>query len=293
MMRKNMIALTSALSALLLGGIASAQSDYDTNTGSTTGAGAGATVRTPVGGTSGSAGVNANQQSTGMGGDIYGMGGDVYGMGGQTYGTLHEDMTPAPKPYTYEETQPSTVKVEEHQTYATRWGMAIMAGGGVTDFTDNDIQDATDVGGTWDARLAIGTESLIGLEAAYVGEASGMNALGLDTNAVLLGNGAEALARLNIGTFAVQPFLFGGAAWIHYDITNSDVNTSDFNDSDDVFGIPFGAGLAGHISGLYVDGRFTYEPTFDEDLVNTNVNFNNNDTSLDSWKATARVGYEF
>ena len=41
--------------------------------------------------------------------------------------------------------------------------------------------------------------------------------------------------------------LVGGASWVRYSIVNSRVNTSDVRDSDDVFAIPVGAGLATYV----------------------------------------------
>ncbi len=176
----------------------------------------------------------------------------------------------------------------------TRMGLAISAGGGVTNFTDQDTQNVTSVGGAWDARLALGTRSMIGFEAAYVGSAADMSSLGgnLDSDAVLLGNGVEGLARLNLGTFDVQPYVVGGAGWTHYSIANDDFNTSSVANSDDVLAVPVGGGLSTYIGpGVLVDARFTYRWTFEEDMMGTDALGDRND--LDNWAATGRVGFEF
>ena len=84
-----------------------------------------------------------------------------------------------------------------------------------------------------------------------------MNALGLDPNAVLVSNGVEGDLRLNLGTWYVQPFVFGGASWVRYDITNENFNTSDVANSDDTFAIPVGGGIAYNYRNFMLDARFT------------------------------------
>lgn len=188
----------------------------------------------------------------------------------------------------------ATYEDDDDDNLLTPFGMAISVGGGVNDFVDNDIDGLTDMGGSWDARIIAGTRSYVGLEAAYIGTAQDVDALGLDNDAVLISNGAEGLLRVNVGTYMIQPFIFGGAAWQHYSIANEDFNTSSINDDDDVFSLPFGAGLGGRIgnSGLLLDARFTYRPTFEEDLLQPGTG-NETEEDLDNWNVSARIGYEF
>ncbi len=215
-------------------------------------------------------------------------GGDQYGaMGGDEHGAAQ------PAPMTIE-TEP--VPIEGEGELYPSFGMSLSVGGGVSDFVDNDVEDVTDTGGAWDARLVIGTRSFIGLEAAYVGTAADMDALGLDDDAVLTGNGVEGLVRLNVGRYAFQPYIVGGVGWTRYDVVNEDFNTSSIEDQDDVVTVPIGAGFNARLGGGFIlDGRFTYRAVFDDNMFDTALN-DTNDTGgpdLDNWAATAHVGYEF
>ena len=57
-------------------------------------------------------------------------------------------------------------------------GLAVMAGGGVTDFTQGATRNETTVGGSWDVRALVGTRTWIGFEASYIGGANPIKALG-------------------------------------------------------------------------------------------------------------------
>jgi hypothetical protein len=78
----------------------------------------------------------------------------------------------------------------------TPFGMSLAVGGGLMNFFDQDTRDLTGPAGTWEARLTIGTRSPLAFEAAYVGSAQNVNALGLDNSAYLLGTSFEGDARL-------------------------------------------------------------------------------------------------
>lgn len=182
----------------------------------------------------------------------------------------------------------------EDRGLMSRFGIGLSVGGGVSDFVDDDTEGLTDVGGTWDARLILGTRSMVALEAAYIGSASNIEALGLDNDALLMSNGVEGLVRVNVGTFAVQPFVFGGAAWQRYSLVNEDFNTSSIENEDNVLAVPVGGGVSAYIPGtrILVDGRFTYRAIFDENMFDL-VRASANGGDLDNWNVSARVGFEF
>ncbi len=190
-----------------------------------------------------------------------------------------------PAPVTQETT---TVVVPPRERAAT-----ISVGGGVSDFTNANLRSRTGLNAAYEARLSFGINAPLALEAAYVGTAANIKSLGLDTNAMLISNGAEALARLNIGTLDFQPYIVGGASWVRYDVVNASFNTSDVRSSDDVFAIPAGAGVAKYLgdSGLVLDARFTYRFNFNDDLIRSTPG--NANAGLDNWMATLKLGYAF
>jgi hypothetical protein len=167
----------------------------------------------------------------------------------------------------------------------TSYGMEAMIGGGVAGFSAEELRDVTTVGGEWETRFVFGTRTLLGIEAAYVGGAYALDALGLDDNAYLLTTGIEASARLNLLPGALQPFVVAGVGWKRYDVTNADVNTSAMEDEDDVVEIPLGVGLAYRFAPLFIEARGVFRPALDNDLIATG--------ELHNWAASARVGFEF
>jgi hypothetical protein len=184
----------------------------------------------------------------------------------------------------------------------TPFGMSLAVGGGLMNFFDQDTRDLTGPAGTWEARLTIGTRSPLAFEAAYVGSAQNVNALGLDNSAYLLGTSFEGDARLNFTTMAVQPYIFGGIGYTQYDVQNADFNTSSVEDSEHLGHIPVGAGLGWQYGGLLLDVRGTLRAAFNdairnEDDSNTDIipdsNEANNRAELDTWAVTGRVGFEF
>lgn len=182
----------------------------------------------------------------------------------------------------------------------TDFGATLMVGGGVTNFTQSNLTDATSVGGYWDVRGALGTRSIVGLEAAYRGDSRDIQAIGLRDEAFLVGNGLEAAVRLNAPltfeqnnlNFLVEPFAFGGVGWSRYNLFNEGVNTSDVIDQDDIFVVPVGVGIGGSIENIYLDARFTYRPAFGSDLVGDATGAFESD-SLSSWGLGAQIGFEF
>lgn len=194
------------------------------------------------------------------------------------------DTTPVPDDRSYNYAIPEYRSSSKPSFIRTPAGMSVEGGGGVTGFLDNDIRDVTKVGGGYNVRLTYGTRSLIGVEAAYVGSTQAIDALGLDNNALLMSNGAEGLARLNLMTGMWQPFVAAGVAWRHYNI-RSDVNTSNVKDKDDVVEIPAALGLAFRNKGFLVDARAGYRQSFSNDLLGT--------ANLSSWQGNINLGVEF
>ena len=188
---------------------------------------------------------------------------------------------------------PPPAPVVTHDVPPSILGMEATVGGGVTGFIDETPRNTATTGGLWEARLMFGSRLPLAVEAAYVGSAQNIDALGLAGNAVLVGNGAEGDLRLNLTRSRVQPYLFGGIGWTHYQLSNmSNVsNTSSVLDKDDIGTVPLGAGVAARLGRSFiVDIRGTYRATFNDNLFRA-MSANNN--SLQSWGATGRLGFEF
>ena len=92
----------------------------------------------------------------------------------------------------------------------------------------------------------------------------------------------------------IQPFLFAGAGWQHYDVVGEDFNTSSVADQDDIFQLPVGAGVAFKYQGLMLDARVTYRETWDNDLMTQpSADSDDGQVELNQWLGSARVGFEF
>jgi hypothetical protein len=179
-----------------------------------------------------------------------------------------------------------------------RLGLSITLGGGVQGFTGDTMRNTTNDGGNWDVRLGIGTRLPVSLEASYIGSAQEIDALGLDTDAILVGNGLQGNLRINgtMGEIPVQPFLFGGVAWRRYQLQNTDFNTSDVLGEDDVFEIPMGVGMAFKASSFAIDLRGEYRHAFSEDLFpaeGRDIDDIGDPASLHRWGVNANIGVEF
>jgi hypothetical protein len=173
----------------------------------------------------------------------------------------------------------------------SRFGMAIMLGGGVSDYGNNVVSSNTGVSGAWDLRLVFGTRLWFGGEVAYVGAASSINNLGLASSSTLVRNGIEGLLRINAplhaGATLLEPYIFGGVGWNLYDVNASTV-TADLNVSDNTLSVPAGLGFSVGYQGFMADIRGTYRPTYFQNLF-----INQPGTALTNWSADLTIGYEF
>lgn len=172
-------------------------------------------------------------------------------------------------------------------------GLSIVVGAGVADFIDEGTRSATDTAETWEARVAYGTRSHFGVEAAYVGSWQEIDALGLDDHAVLLGSAGETSVRFNaLNVPYVQPYAFAGAGMTWFTVVNDSFNNSSVDDSETAVYFPLGIGLVFAAKGFVFDVRGVYRPMEDDDLVE-NSDDNGGNFGLDSWSATAHAGVEF
>jgi hypothetical protein len=194
-----------------------------------------------------------------------------------------------PAPYDYE-SEPGMMGDMQ------RVGFSLSAGGGVSDFTDSNMRDVTGVGGSWAVRATVGTKTPLGFEASYIGSAQSIAAFGLDDDAVLLSNGLQGALRLNAVIGApVTPFLFGGVAWSHFDLSNADFNTSAIEDDDDLLEIPVGIGVGGSYKGFGYDIRGELRFATNENMVpDLSANGDNGRyADMHRWGVNATIGYGF
>jgi len=176
-------------------------------------------------------------------------------------------------------------------TWVGRLGSGFLVGGGYEDFTNSNMRSQTGGGGSWAARALVGTRQFVGVEGAYVGAAHSVDALGVSSSAVLVSNGLEGDVRLNLPLLMrraqlLEPFGFAGIGWQHYSVTNTNTNTSDLAHNDDVMTVPLGGGLEYAIGRFMADARFTYRPTYYNDLMR-------NGGSLTNWGVSGQVGISF
>ena len=206
-----------------------------------------------------------------------------------TYGSVMEPATPL-QPVPMPAPDHGTMHDTEH-TWVGRLGSGFLVGGGYEDFTSNTMRSQTGGGGTWNARAIVGTRQFVGVEGAYVGSAHSVDALGVNSSAVLVSNGLEGNVRLNLPIAMrraqlLEPFGFVGLGWQHYQVTNTTVNTSDLARNDDVMTVPLGGGLAYAIGRFMADARFTYRPTYYSDMLRQGG-------SLTNWGVGGQVGVAF
>ena len=177
----------------------------------------------------------------------------------------------------------------------SRIGIEAAVGAGAIGFTDASTRGFTNTGTSWDARMIFGSRSPIAIEAAYVGSAQGVNALGLDNDALLVGQGAEGNLRLNLTTRRVQPYLFGGIGWTRYNLERTTTSTSSVRAVDDVGTVPMGAGITARLTrSFFIDARGTYRYAFYDNMLDVaSSSAGLGDAPLQTWNASGRLGFEF
>jgi hypothetical protein len=193
-------------------------------------------------------------------------------------------LAPSPSPYAVEGVE------HGYPVWISKMGSAVMLGGGFEDFTQSAPKSQTNGGGSWNLRLAAGTRQFVGLEAAYVGAARSVNALGFSTNTSLISNGVEGLFRLNVpvsaGLLLLEPFGFIGLGWQHYYLSKA-VTTADVTRSDDVMSMPYGAGFMMAYGMFMFDARVQWRETYYNDM------FRAEGAKLNTWGAGGNIGVEF
>ena len=180
-------------------------------------------------------------------------------------------------------------------------GVSTILGGGVTGFTDSTMRSTTsDIGGLWDLRVTIGSHLPLALDISYLGSATNINGLPSGDKGTLIGTTVEGALRYNLMPhFVWTPYVFAGAGWQRYDVTQASVNLSDsgMNSQDNLLEFPLGAGIAYRMGGFVADLRGTFRATTEADLVLRNPTTltptSNDFAPMHTWEASAALGYEF
>jgi hypothetical protein len=171
---------------------------------------------------------------------------------------------------------------------ASRIGAAVLLGGGYGNFVEQGIRDQTGGIGSWHLRVVSGTRQLVGLELAYVGGINDVTGPGLGDDEFLMRNGIEGSLRLNAPIVSeatmVAPFAFAGLGWQRFSLVNAGPDVT-IGTRDDVLTVPLGAGVALGFRGLMLDARFTYRPTYNDDLFGA--------LDMHTWGVTGSLGGEF
>ena len=186
----------------------------------------------------------------------------------------------------------------KYEPGGSKFGFALMAGGGYQDFANSNMRDRTNGAGAWDVRFIGGTRSFVGFEGAYLGSARSIQSLGVTANnPSLISHGIEGNLRLNVpimrGPSLIEPYGVVGIGWSRYHIANFNSNTQTLSDftssSDDVMTVPFGLGFAYGYKALLVDVRGTYAATYYNNLLQGS----NGSGTLNTWGVGGQVGFAF
>jgi hypothetical protein len=189
---------------------------------------------------------------------------------------------------------PQTAEPQPRWRPLSGFGMTLAGGGGVTDFTRGSTRDVTQIGGSWDVRLAFETRRLLGFEISYIGGANAIHGLGSDNNnATLIRNGIEGAARLNAPVYVkdtiLEPYVAAGVGWNGYRITNVTTATASVSPTNEnTLSVPLAVGFAVGYKGFIADARYTIRPTYKQTTL-----IGGGSSALTNWDVGGMLGYEF
>jgi hypothetical protein len=174
-------------------------------------------------------------------------------------------------------------------------GVGMQIGGGLGGFTSGTLRNAvaSDVSGLWTARATFGTHIPLGVDVTYNGTAVDVQPLGETATGTLLGTNIEAAIRWNLlPHYAWNPYIFAGAGWQRYDVTDANFSraSTGLADEDNLAVWPMGAGIAYRDpDGIVAELRATFRLAQESELLRTGDGF----ADLHTWDASAQLGYEF
>jgi hypothetical protein len=166
--------------------------------------------------------------------------------------------------------------------------IGLVTGGGVANYFGSSINNI-DTGPSWDARMIMGTRSVIALEAGYLGQTNEVNPNGV--NAHVNSNGLDGTFRLQL-PFRVQPYIFSGVGYQRMTLDNPHSDpaiSARYATGDNQVTVPAGGGVAGYLGKhATIDLRGTYRY-----IGSNNMTIMSPEGGLNQWIAQARVGYVF
>jgi hypothetical protein len=185
---------------------------------------------------------------------------------------------------------------------ASRIGIGIDVGGGITGFVDSKVRNTTSVvGGTWSARASFGTRIPVGLELGYVGSATTITGQLSGVRATLHGTTLESTLRYNVFPRArLMPYVFAGLGYQRYSINDKTFQLSDTGIAthDQLLVVPSGVGAVYRFGSIVADARATFRwanggnlvlETPQQSLETATGTF----APMHTWDASVNVGYEF
>jgi opacity protein-like surface antigen len=159
-------------------------------------------------------------------------------------------------------------------------------------FGSSDVNDSSDPGAAWDARVTFGARSAIALEAGYMGGVNNIDLGGGIGHGQVFSNGVDGDLRLQLPT-RVQPYVFGGVGYNHMEVRNQNLGgtpgvANTFVGNDDQVTVPAGGGLNVFVTRhIDLDARGTYRFIPNNGITEMGTNH------LHQWIAQAHVGYVF
>jgi hypothetical protein len=173
-------------------------------------------------------------------------------------------------------------------------GVEAAIGAGVTGFFAQRARALASPGGSWEIRVTMGSRLPLAFEGAYIGSRQNLAMMGLQPNGVILGNGGESNLRFNLTRGAVQPYVFAGAGWIRYRFSDTKLRTIDGQASENVFQMPFGAGLTVRGHHAFADARATGRFLYNDVLVDrAETSSSTKLGAVSSWSLIGRVGWQW
>ena len=171
--------------------------------------------------------------------------------------------------------------------------MTLAGGAGVTDFTQGSTRDVTDTGGSWAVRFAFETRRLLGFEVSYVGATNTIRGLGFNGSSLLIRNGIEGAARLNVpickNDTLLEPYFAAGVGWNAYHISNVATTEADVTAaSQNTLSVPLAVGFAVGYRGFIADARYTVRPTYKQSTLH-----GDGSGALTNWDIGGMLGSEF